>query len=147
MDAALAQVARVTDGLAAARQAAGALTIRRPELKIRVVGGQIEVKPLDPDSPSRRLIGDVDFTITELIELSIWLGVHLTDLLPTVLVEASGRGPAAEGPGRRFINAWSSHTLPFRPFLIHTDAERTSGASATRLVFGAQPPVYSPCSA
>lgn len=47
---------------------------------------------------SRRLTGDVDFTVTELVRLAQWLRIPLGDLLPTVLV-AVGTGPAPGSGG------------------------------------------------
>lgn len=44
--------------LTAARLARGALIIRRPELKVRVVGEAITVQVIDPHTPARRLVSE-----------------------------------------------------------------------------------------
>src|SRR5262249_23887243 len=42
-----------------ARAARGAITFRRPELKIRVSDGEIEIKKIDPNSPSRFIVSEM----------------------------------------------------------------------------------------
>jgi len=42
-----------------ARAERGAITFRRPELKIRVHGDEIEIKKIDPNSPSRFLVSEM----------------------------------------------------------------------------------------
>jgi exoribonuclease-2 len=42
-----------------ARAARGAITFRRPELKIRVTDGEIEIKKIDPNSPSRFIVSEM----------------------------------------------------------------------------------------
>ena len=41
------------------RAARGAITFRRPELKIRVKNGEIEIKKIDPKSPSRFIVSEM----------------------------------------------------------------------------------------
>ncbi len=55
----LAILKTLTDRLAAERHARGAIRIRRPELKVVVRNGQIQLKQLDPDSPSRALVTEL----------------------------------------------------------------------------------------
>lgn len=64
-------VRTLTDRFAAQRIAQGAVRIRRPELKVVVRNGQIQIKPLDPDSPSRALV-------SELMVLFNTLAAHCT---------------------------------------------------------------------
>jgi len=42
-----------------ARAARGAITFRRPELKIRVTGDEIDVKKINPNSPSRFIVSEM----------------------------------------------------------------------------------------
>lgn len=56
---ALTELLRLSETLAAARAQAGAFTLSRPEPKIHVHDGQISVKLLDPNSPSRRLVAEM----------------------------------------------------------------------------------------
>jgi exoribonuclease-2 len=42
-----------------ARAARGAITFRRPELKVRVAGSEIEIKKIDPNSPSRFIVSEM----------------------------------------------------------------------------------------
>ena len=42
-----------------ARAASGAITFRRPELKIRVEGDSIEIKKIDPNSPTRLIVSEM----------------------------------------------------------------------------------------
>jgi exoribonuclease-2 len=50
---------RIAKQLHDARAARGAITFRRPELKIRVTGEEIEVKKIDPNSPSRFIVSEM----------------------------------------------------------------------------------------
>lgn len=50
---------RIARQLHDARAARGAITFRRPELKIRVQGDEIDVQKIDPKSPSRFLISEM----------------------------------------------------------------------------------------
>jgi exoribonuclease-2 len=59
LGAALVQLLRLSEALAAARVAAGAFALSRPEPKVRVRDGHIAVKLLDPNSPSRRLVSEM----------------------------------------------------------------------------------------
>lgn len=54
----LKQLARLSELLLEQRKEAGALTIRRPELKIRAENGEVEAKLLDPASVSRRIVSE-----------------------------------------------------------------------------------------
>ncbi len=62
---ALRDVERVARKLHAARRERGAILVRRPELKIRVVDGEIDVKVIDP-SPSRDLVSEMMVLINKL---------------------------------------------------------------------------------
>jgi exoribonuclease-2 len=42
-----------------ARAAVGAITFRRPELKIHVHGGEIEIRTIEPNSPSRFIVSEM----------------------------------------------------------------------------------------
>lgn len=55
----LHHLAALTPNLISQRLAAGAIIIRRPQLKIYVKDDQITVKVLDPNSPSRQLISEM----------------------------------------------------------------------------------------
>jgi exoribonuclease-2 len=50
---------RIATQLQASRAGRGAITFRRPELKIRVQGDQIQVKTINPNSPSRFLVSEM----------------------------------------------------------------------------------------
>jgi exoribonuclease-2 len=50
---------RIARQLHDARAARGAITFRRPELKIRVHGGEIEIKKIHPNSPSRLIVSEM----------------------------------------------------------------------------------------
>lgn len=50
---------RIALGLQQARAANGAITFRRPELKIRVHGDAIEVKKINPNSESRTIVSEM----------------------------------------------------------------------------------------
>jgi exoribonuclease II len=52
-------VRRATQRLAEARAKDGAFTVNRPELKVTVRNGDIRLKLLDTDSPSRRLVSEL----------------------------------------------------------------------------------------
>ncbi len=58
-DPALATLQRLARQLHDARAARGAITFRRPELKIQVHDGDIEVKAIDPNSPSRLIVSEM----------------------------------------------------------------------------------------
>ena len=58
-DPALATLQRLARQLHDARAARGAITFRRPELKIQVRDGDIEVKAIDPNSPSRFIVSEM----------------------------------------------------------------------------------------
>lgn len=45
--------------LSEARAQQGALIVRRPELKVRVEGGRIDIKPVDSNAPSRMLVSEM----------------------------------------------------------------------------------------
>jgi len=49
----------ITDKLRSSRLAEGALEINRPESKITVEGDQIDLKMLEPESPSRRIVSEL----------------------------------------------------------------------------------------
>ena len=49
-------IARLLHDVRAAR---GAITLRRPELKIRVAGDEIEIKTINPNSPSRFIVSEM----------------------------------------------------------------------------------------
>ncbi|MBI3952259.1 MAG: RNB domain-containing ribonuclease [Acidobacteria bacterium] len=55
----LRRLRTISSHLTDQRLAHGAIIIRRPELKIRVRDGQINLKVIDPHSPSRRLISEL----------------------------------------------------------------------------------------
>jgi exoribonuclease-2 len=50
---------RLAENLRNVRAARGAITFRRPELKISVDDGTIQIKKLDPNSPSRLLVSEM----------------------------------------------------------------------------------------
>jgi len=56
---ALTRLLRLSETLAAARARAGGFTLSRPEPKISVCNGQVSVKLVDPNSPSRRLVSEM----------------------------------------------------------------------------------------
>jgi exoribonuclease-2 len=58
-DNSLATLLRIAKQLHDSRAARGAITFRRPELKIRVHGSEIEVKAIDPNSPSRFIVSEM----------------------------------------------------------------------------------------
>lgn len=58
-DAALQALYVLAKQLQDARAARGAITFRRPELKIRVEGGEIEIKKINPNSASRVLVSEM----------------------------------------------------------------------------------------
>jgi exoribonuclease-2 len=58
-DISLATLHRIAKQLHDSRAARGAITFRRPELKIRVHGSEIEVKAIDPNSPSRFIVSEM----------------------------------------------------------------------------------------
>jgi exoribonuclease-2 len=58
-DESLQTLHRVARQLHDARAARGAITFRRPELKIRVVNDEIQVKKVNPNSPSRLLVSEM----------------------------------------------------------------------------------------
>jgi exoribonuclease-2 len=58
-DATLQALHRIAQQLHDSRAARGAITFRRPELKIRVQGDEIEVKKINPNSPSRFMVSEM----------------------------------------------------------------------------------------
>lgn len=62
----LQAVGRIAERLAAARAAAGAITISRPELKIRVDGDRVDVKVVSGESPSRRMVAEMMILVNRL---------------------------------------------------------------------------------
>jgi len=58
MAEALEQLRQLASQLRTARQQRGAVQIRRPEVKVKVRDGHIEVQPLDPDSPAREMVAE-----------------------------------------------------------------------------------------
>ena len=58
-DSRLSAIHAVATHLQQMRAARGAITFRRPELKIRVDGGDIHIKKIDPNSPSRLLVSEM----------------------------------------------------------------------------------------
>jgi exoribonuclease-2 len=54
----LGQLSALAAALRRQRQSWGALTFERPEWKVRVVGGDVEVKEIDRKSPSRNLVAE-----------------------------------------------------------------------------------------
>jgi exoribonuclease-2 len=58
-DDALVTLQGIATGLQAARRDRGAITFRRPELKVRVHGDDIQVKKINPNSPSRVLVSEM----------------------------------------------------------------------------------------
>jgi len=58
-DESLATLHRLARQLHDARAAQGAITFRRPELKIRVNGDAIEIKKINPNSPSRFVVSEM----------------------------------------------------------------------------------------
>ncbi len=58
-DTALEILHRIAKQLHETRAARGAITFRRPELKIRVNGNDIEIKKIDPNSPSRFIVSEM----------------------------------------------------------------------------------------
>ena len=58
-DPGLQTIHAVATHLQQLRAANGAITFRRPELKIRVDGGEIHIKKIDPNSPSRLLVSEM----------------------------------------------------------------------------------------
>jgi len=59
LGAQLARLDTVTAALQTRRRERGALTIRRPELKIKVLDEDVSIKLIDSDSPSRRIISEL----------------------------------------------------------------------------------------
>jgi exoribonuclease II len=62
----LAEVKALTDGLVRRRASSGALLLNRPELKIVVRKECIILKVVDPNSPSRRLVGELMILVNHL---------------------------------------------------------------------------------
>jgi exoribonuclease II len=62
----LVALRRLTEGLARRRASAGALVLNRPELKIVVRKDCVSLKVIDPNSPSRRLIGELMILVNHL---------------------------------------------------------------------------------
>src|SRR2546426_758158 len=58
-DVALRTLHEIARQLQDARARRGAITFRRPELKIRVHGQEIEIKKIDPNSPSRFIVSEM----------------------------------------------------------------------------------------
>jgi exoribonuclease II len=58
-DDALVTLQRIAADLQGARRDRGAITFRRPELKVRVHGDDIMVKKINPNSPSRVLVSEM----------------------------------------------------------------------------------------
>lgn len=58
-DPALTLLHRIALHLQETRAGKGAITFRRPELKIRLNGGELEVRKLDPNAPSRILVSEM----------------------------------------------------------------------------------------
>ena len=58
-DESLSMLHRIATELQGARAARGAITFRRPELKIRVYDNEIQVRKIDPNSPSRLLVSEM----------------------------------------------------------------------------------------
>src|SRR5206468_2815858 len=58
-DESLQSLYRIASGLQRARAERGAITFRRPELKIRVNGDDIQVKKINPNSESRTLVSEM----------------------------------------------------------------------------------------
>ncbi|MBI4473096.1 MAG: RNB domain-containing ribonuclease [Acidobacteria bacterium] len=58
-DELLGTLHRIAYQLQTARAERGAITFRRPELKVRVRDGEIQVKKIDPNSPSRFLVSEM----------------------------------------------------------------------------------------
>jgi exoribonuclease-2 len=58
-DSTLVTLHRIAKQLHDARAGHGAITFRRPELKIRVQGDNIEVKKIDPNSPTRFIVSEM----------------------------------------------------------------------------------------
>src|SRR2546426_908976 len=58
-DVALRTLHDIARQLQDARARRGAITFRRPELKIRVHGQEIEIKKIDPNSPSRFIVSEM----------------------------------------------------------------------------------------
>ena len=58
-DVLLQTLCRIADQLHRSRAERGAITFRRPELKIRVHDGDIQLKKIDPRSPSRFLVSEL----------------------------------------------------------------------------------------
>src|SRR5215468_8089951 len=58
-DKALQALQQIARQLQEARAARGAITFRRPELKIRVRGDDIEIKTINPNSPSRFIVSEM----------------------------------------------------------------------------------------
>jgi exoribonuclease-2 len=58
-DISLTTLHRIAKQLHDSRAARGAITFRRPELKIRVHGDDIEVKAIEPNSPSRFIVSEM----------------------------------------------------------------------------------------
>lgn len=55
----LLRVRELTDGLAAARTRDGAFTVNRPEIKVSVRNGEISLKVLETDTPSRKFVSEL----------------------------------------------------------------------------------------
>jgi exoribonuclease II len=58
-DDSLQTLQRLAQQLNDSRAARGAITFRRPELKIRVTGDSIEIKKINPNSPSRLIVSEM----------------------------------------------------------------------------------------
>ncbi len=56
----------VTDRLRREREANGAFSLNRPELKVRVEGERIAIKRIDPLSPSRQIVGELMILVNRL---------------------------------------------------------------------------------
>jgi exoribonuclease-2 len=57
--ASLQTLHQIANRLHDARAAGGAITFRRPELKIHVRGGEIEIHTIEPNSPSRFIVSEM----------------------------------------------------------------------------------------
>ena len=58
-DDALQTLLQIAKQLREARSKRGAITFRRPELKIRIQDGEIKINKIDPNSPSRLLVSEM----------------------------------------------------------------------------------------
>ena len=87
----MSRLCRITRTLEQQRLEDGALSLSRPELKIRVEGPRVSVKVLDPQSPSRKLVSELMVLANRLAA-----GYALSNDVPVIyrVQDAPGSRPA-----------------------------------------------------